>query len=293
MKHERLSKEALKQIKMIAIRTKRLLRGSLVGDSRSALKGTGFEFDQIREYQSGDDVRFIDWKASSRHNNLLVKQYIEERIRTILLAVDVSQSSMFGSGQSLKHDICAQVASILALVAASGKDRCGLILFSDQIEYIIPPGRGEKHAHTIMEALFSFKPQHCKTSMNSLFNKLSSYPQKDAIVFVISDFIDPTLSHKIVSLAARKHDIYAVRCLDSKEKNIDSFGFLYFVDPETGESIVVDARKNNSSLQKHLRDRIIEQNKYLKKTGMSIIEIDNTQDFFSDLILFLRRRMQY
>ena len=130
-----ISKEAFRKIRQIEISTKRLLNGSLVGDSRSAVKGTGLEFDQIRDYQIGDDVRFIDWNASARTNKFLVKQYIEERNRTVLLAVDVSASTLFSSTNYLKSDLVAQIASVLTLVADYGKDHSSLVLFSDEIDY--------------------------------------------------------------------------------------------------------------------------------------------------------------
>src|SRR5665647_3240289 len=145
-----ISSEILKKIKQIEIYTQRLLTGSLVGDSRSAIKGQGLEFDQLREYQMGDDVRFIDWSSSARMDKLLVKQYIEERNRTVLLAVDVSASTFFSSDQELKNESMAQIASVLALVADYGKDHVGLILFSDEIEEFVPPSAGRMHVRLIM-----------------------------------------------------------------------------------------------------------------------------------------------
>src|SRR5579862_8407903 len=140
-----LSPEIIKKIRQIEIATRRLLTGSLVGDSRSAVKGEGFEFDQIRDYQMGDDVRAIDWNSSARMDKLLVKQYIQERNRTVILAVDVSASTLFSSDDALKSDIIAQLASVLALVADYGKDTVSLLLFSDEIELFIPAGRGRQH----------------------------------------------------------------------------------------------------------------------------------------------------
>src|SRR5690606_15018404 len=146
------------KIKQLEIFTRRLLNGSLVGDSRSAIKGTGFEFDQIREYSCGDDIRFIDWKSSARTNKLLVKQYIEERSRTVILAVDVSHSSIFGSGTLGKRDRIAEISCVLALVAQHGKDHVGLLLFSDDVCHYISPGSSLAHIHTIIETILTFDP---------------------------------------------------------------------------------------------------------------------------------------
>src|SRR5258707_662959 len=188
-----ISPEIVSKIKQLEIFTRRLLNGSLVGDSRSAIKGTGFEFDQIREYNFGDDIRFIDWKASARNNKLLVKQYIEERSRTIFLAVDISHSSIFGSGLHNKHSRIVELASVLALVAQHGKDHVGLLMFSDTIASYIPPGNSLHHVHRIMETMLSFKPKQSKTDISKALQHLLSIKKSDAIVFLISDFIDETL----------------------------------------------------------------------------------------------------
>src|SRR6185436_13676142 len=137
--------EVRKKIRHLEISTRRLVSGSLLGDSRSALKGFGFDFDQIREYRAGDDIRFIDWKSSLRTDQLLVKQYIEERNRRIIIAVDISQSSVYGSTHMLRSELNAQIAAVLAFVAAYGNDAVGLLLFSDHVEYFLPPARGRAH----------------------------------------------------------------------------------------------------------------------------------------------------
>src|SRR3990172_8575591 len=173
-----ISPEVRKKIKEIEIHTRRLLRGSMVGDSRSEMKGTGFEFDQIREYSMGDDIRFIDWNASARNNTMLVKQYIEERSRAIFLAVDISASMFLGSGPESKHDIIAQVASVLALVSEAGKDRVGLILFSDEIELYIPPSQGKYHIATIMQELFTHVPRSKKTDISVVLKKLAALKKR-------------------------------------------------------------------------------------------------------------------
>jgi len=292
-KRSTLSKDVLKKIKLITIKTKRLLRGTMAGDSRSALKGTGFEFDQIREYQFGDDVRFIDWKASSRLNNLLVKQYIEERCRTIILAVDVSASGIMGSENSLKRDIFAEVASILTLVTAAGKDRVGLILFTDEIETYIPPARGLNHAHLIMQKLYSHEPTRRTTNVSAPLKKLAQYKQKDAITFLISDFIDTNIDPKLLGHVAQKHELYAIRCLDLNEKKLENFGFIPIEDSETGEQSLLDTRHANGAINSYLTERLQEQSKLFKKKGVRLLEIANNHTFMNDLVRFFKRRMQY
>lgn len=291
---KQLSIQIAKKIKEIEIHTQRLLRGTLVGDSRSATKGTGLEFDQIREYQLGDDVRFIDWKASARMNDLLVKQYIEERSRTVMLAVDVSGSEFFGSEHSLKHDTLAQIASVLALVATAGKDRVGLLLFTDSIELFIPPARGKGHVHKIMQELFSFKPQSKKTDITIAIKKLAQLKQSDMIAFIISDFIDASLNSKYLATLCMKKELVGIRCLDQHEQRLPSVGFLPVIDQETGEQLIVDLRsKKSGMLSKYLAQRIATQDKLLKRSGMTVLDVKNNDTFIGDLIKFFRRRMRY
>lgn len=287
-----LSPDIHKKIKEIEIHTRRLLRNAQIGDARSALKGIGFEFDQIREYQRGDDVRFIDWNASARMDTLLVKQYREERSRTVMLAVDISASNQFGSIDNLKHDTLAQIASVLALVTNSGKDRIGLILFSDIIEEYIPPSRGNNHVQLLMEKVFTATPQRKTTNINTVFQKIATLKYRDIIGFIISDFIDDQVKAAYVAPLCKKHDIIGIRCLDQHEKTIPPIGFLSMQDKETGQSLTLDLRKNEHVVH-FFNERIIEQNKFYKRNGMRLIDTVNNDTFIGDLIRFFRRRMRY
>lgn len=293
-KNNRISADILKKIKHIEIYTRRLLSGSLVGDSRSALKGTGLEFDQIREYQFGDDIRFIDWKASARMDKMLVKQYIEERSRTIYLAVDVSQSRQFSSSKIAKQDLFAQIASVLALVSQYGKDRVGLILFSDEVEKYIPPGCSLSHVRNIMELLFGYQPRKKTTRVSAVLEHLLKLKKKDALVFLISDFIDEKLNDYLAQTASR-YDLVAIRCLDDNEKHLPTVGFITIEDLETGQPIMLDMRKKSgTAIKTFLQKRIVDQDRLLKKYGVDVFDVKLTKhDFISDIVRFFRRRMQY
>lgn len=300
-----LDKDTIRKIRQIEISTRRLLTGSLVGDARSRIKGTGFEFDQIREYQQGDDIRFIDWSASARQNKLLVKEYIEERNRTIILAVDCSASNQFSSNEKLKSEVIAQVASVLALVANYGSDNVSLILFSDRVEKFIPAGRGRNHTRAIMEALFGFKPTRTKTNISCALEHAAKQKRKDGILFLISDFISnfsdtsdsDSANHgfeKSLSIIARMYDTVAIHCCDANEKELPEVGFLPVIDSETGELTIIDTRaKNQKVLQSMLDQRISDQQSLFKKYGVGCLEISNNQPFMGDLIRFFRRRMRY
>ncbi len=289
-----ITSDILHKIKQIEIHTRRLLRSTLVGDSRSAIKGTGFEFDQIREYQFGDDVRFIDWNASARTNSLLVKQYIEERSRTILLAVDISGSNLLGSNNTLKRDTIAQIASVIALITNIGKDRVGLILFSDTVELYIPPSRGQRHVHTIMEQLFGYCTQNKKTNITAALKKLAQLKYKDALVFLISDFIDDTIDPTYVSCIARRYDLIAIRCLDKQEQELPHVGFLPMQDNETGEQLIIDTRSSAiQPVHAFLEERLAKQTKLFKRNGISLLDVANNDSFIGAIIRFLKRRMRY
>lgn len=289
-----LTSNILHKIRQIEVHTRRLLRSALVGDNRSALKGTGFEFDQIRAYQFGDDVRFIDWNASARTNSLLIKQYTEERSRTIILAVDISASTILGSDSSLKRDTIAQIASVLALVTSIGKDRVGLLLFAETVELYIPPARGQNHVHTIMKQVFGYRTEQSKTNITAALKKLAQLKYKDALVFFISDFIDDTIDPTYVSCIAKRYDLVAIRCLDVREQTLPSIGFLPIQDRETGETLTINT--HYAPLQKlhhFLTDRIIQQNKLFKRHGISLLEVDNNDSFIGAIIRFFRQRMHY
>lgn len=288
-----ISDDITRKIRQIEIYTRRLLTGSMVGDTRSAIKGTGYEFDQIREYTVGDDIRFIDWNASARMNTLLIKQYVEERSRTVFLAVDISKSEFFGSAHETKREITAQLASVLALVASYGNDRVGLLLFSDEVEFFLPPGRGKFHVHKLMETVFTYQPKKERTQISAALAHLARLKVRDGVIFLVSDFIDSDFS-TYLPLVARKYDCIAVRCLDKHETKLPSVGFLTIEDIETGVEIEVDMRSNGASaVTDFLEGRVAEQNKLFKKYGIDLLEIADDRPFIADVVRFFRRRMRY
>lgn len=289
--HKTIPEDVIKKIKHIEIYTRRLLKSSLVGNYTVAQKGFGLEFDQIREYQPGDDVRFIDWKSTARSNRVLVKQYYQERSRVIWLAVDVSKSVQFSSSSSTKHDSIAQIASVLSIVADSGKDMVGLILFSDNIEYCLPPQRGRVHLHEIMKQVFAFEPQEGKTNIEKVFKYLMQRRSNEAIVFLISDFIDEGYE-KIIPFFTPWFDLIAIRCLDDIERRFPIVGGLCIQDIETGEMSELD-----SNTQMQLGDfvafHIENQNRLFKKFRIDYLDINPRQPFVGDLIRFFQKRIMY
>ncbi len=288
-----LSSEVMRKIKEIEMHTQRLLSGCLAGDARSAQKGIGFEFDQLREYQPGDDVRFIDWRGSARSNSLLVKQYIEERSRTVLIAVDVSASSFFSSDELLRSELFAQIGSMLSLVAHYGKDRAGLLLFSDEVECYIPPAQGLTHVRSIMQTLFTHKPAGQQTNINVALQKILKVRRKDSVIFLLSDFISPAFEQQLRSVSLL-NELIAVRYVDVNEKRLPTVGFITVEDMETGSAYLVDMRtKGAAALNQFLHERLENQNKLFRKYGIDVLDVAGNKQFISDIVKFFRRRMRY
>lgn len=284
-----ISSELLEKVRRIEIRTKRLLHGTQVGDYHSRQRGYGLEFDQLRNYELGDDVRFIDWKASARMNDLLVKQYIHEFNKTILIALDVSESTVFGSDGALKSEIIAQIATVLTFVGHYAKARVGLILFSDIIELSIAPKNGMKHVQLILEKLWNFKSSSRKTSIKVGLRYLASMAHKDTISFIVSDFIDHGFERDL-NIFAKRYELIAIRCLDAKEKELSFNGFIHAFDPEYQEEILLDMRGN--SYKSLLHQRLYEQNRLFCNYGVDYVDVLPNAEFIDTLVGFFAKRIR-
>ena len=282
-----LSQELLKKIRRVELHTKRILAGCLIGDYRTRTKGFGLEFEQLADYQFGDDIRFIDWKSSARMNKMLIKEYRDERNRTVFLLVDGSQSNWFGSTPQLKKEVIAEIASVLALAAVYNKDHVGMLLFTDKVEQTMPPKGGINHAHKIMQQLFSFEPRAEQTNLTAAFERLARIKRSDALVFVISDFIDETFTDTI-RIVSKKHDLVAIRCLDQYERHLPSIGYVHCQDLETGQDVVIDT----SQLASWYKQRYENQNKFFNKHNIDYLDVTPGKPFIEDIILFLRQRMR-
>lgn len=289
-----ISKKVVQQIKELEIHTKRILSGASIGGSRSRQRGFGFDFDQLRHYQYGDDVRLIDWKSSVRTGDkLLVRQYFEERNREFIICLDVSASTYFGSQSILKQDMMQQIGGALSLAAEYSKDKVGLILFSDRIEKEIPAAKSKQHIHALIETIFSHEPQGKKTDLNVLFDHVAKRVAKRAVIFVISDFIAPDYEKTLKQVAVNK-EVIAVSCSDIQESELSSVGFVWMIDPETSDYALIDARKKNKKvIQETLQERLLFQKKTFHNYKVDFIHIQSKQHFIHDLILFFKKRLMY
>lgn len=284
--------EIAQRIKEIEIYTRSLASGSLVGDTRAPIKGSGFDFDQIREYQQGDDVRFIDWNSSARSDSLRVKEYIEERNRTIIIAVDISPSVFYGSSKKLKISTMSLIASILTLVGEYGKDQVGLVLFGQEVLEYIPPAVGRLHTRRILERLLMVAPAKGATHIKKALDFLGQIKKRNAVIFFISDFIDSGYESTL-KVVAYTYDFVAICLADSKEIALDAIGFLPVQDSETGQTVLLDARKKGvpliaACLQKYQKDF----QKMCASNGVDMIQLRSDESSMANLVHFLRRRMR-
>jgi len=286
-----ISPEILKKIQEIKIRTRRVMNGTLVGGHVTKQKGSGFEFDQIRAYSYGDDIRFMDWNSSARSGKLLVRQYLDEKNRTIILCLDVSASTFFASTDQSTSDTMQQITAILAFVAEFEQDNVGLILFSDRIEKFIPPSRGHKHTMYIMETIFSCKPQQKKTDISVLCRYLIESFTKESAVVIISDFLTDDFQKSLKQLVC-KREVIAVRCLDAMIRNIPAVGYVWGQDSETGQTALLQFSQSQAKeLQKKLQDRLKKQDELLRQCDIDCVDIIPDKTFIQSLILFFKRRM--
>jgi uncharacterized protein (DUF58 family) len=234
-----LPKEISQKIRRIQITTNRLVNESLAGEYHSVFKGRGMEFDEVREYQHGDDVRAIDWNVTSRAGHPYIKRYVEERELTVILLIDASASGNFGSAGKLKSEITAEISALLAFSAIKNNDRVGAILFTDRVEKFIPPRRGSTHVLRVIREVLFHKPQHRGTRIEKALEHLNLVVSKRAVVFLISDLLDQHFEQSLKA-SNRKHDIVILQVTDAREKELPKVGILELRDAETGEIIRVD-----------------------------------------------------
>lgn len=288
-----LPPEIMKQIHLIHLRTNRMANDLLQGSYHSAFKGYGMEFDQVREYEAGDDVRLIDWNVTARMDAPYVKQYIEEREITVILVVDVSASGSFGSIQQLKKEIAAEFAAVIAYSAIKNKDKIGLIMFSDQMELYIPPRKGRNHVWKVIREILTYKPQHRGTDINAGLNYLNKMIKRKAITFLISDFLAQNFE-KSLSLSNQRHDLIAVPIVDPRERELPPVGVIEMCDPESGNFVVVDTL--NQDVRTHFKAMRLDYETKLRanfrKAAVDELWIQAGQSYLISLIRLFQKRGQ-
>ena len=283
----KLNPDILQKVRSVEIHTRRLLSGTLIGDHSSAKKGFGLDFDQLRDYQVGDDVRHIDWNSTARSDRTLVREYTEERNRTIMLVVDGSASMKYGSSDELKSDIAAQVGSVLALVADYSRDNVGMVLVGNNTKQVVPPKRGRAHVHYIMETLFMHQPKG-KVSLEKGLADVLRMNRKDMIVFVISDFLTAGYE-SVLKMISKRHETILIHCFDPLEVALPNCGLLPIQDPETGDMIVIST--GSKELNHFLKKQQYDIEDLCKRSKVERLSLQIDQPFIGQLIRFFRMRM--
>jgi len=286
-----LTKELLKQVRQIEIRTKGLVNQVFSGEYHSVFKGRGMEFSEVREYQFGDDIRNIDWNVTARFGHPFIKIFEEERELTVILMVDLSGSLIFGSVDKTKQQIAAEISAILAFSAMKNNDKVGLILFTDKIEKFVPPRKGRKHVLRIIREVLSFEPEGKSTNLKTALEYMNNAIKRRSIVFLLSDFMDSGYE-KILRIVGKRHDLIGMVLNDKREDEIPDVGLVKFTDAETGTERWIDTgdRRTRFLFKKmRVRDRENLQSLFLS-SRLDNIEIETGQNYIKPLVRFFRMR---
>ncbi|MCE9533595.1 MAG: DUF58 domain-containing protein [Planctomycetes bacterium] len=286
-----LPADLMRQIRRLQWRARRAVHSLLGGEYHSVFKGTGLSFEEVREYQPGDDVRSIDWNVTARTGSPFIKRYVEERELTVLLLVDVSGSQDFGTRKQAKRSVAGELAALIAFSAIANNDRVGLIAFSDAVERFVPPAKGAKHVLRLLRDILYFEPERRGTSLRAGLDYLNQVQCRRAIVFVISDFADAGYEASF-RLAGHKHDLVAVRVNDPRELELPNVGLVQTVDSETGLACLLDT--SNAGVRQEFADNATTRDAALKKLMRSaktdLIDVSTDGGHFDALVRFFRRR---
>ena len=285
------TKELLKKVRKIEIKTKRLSDHIFGGEYQSTFKGRGMAFSEVRQYQFGDDVRAIDWNVTARYNDTFIKEFEEERELTMMLIIDISGSNFFGSDSLFKNEYVTELAATLAFSATKNNDKVGLILFTDNVELYIPPKKGKSHVLRIIRELLEFKSESKKTDINIPLKFVSNILKNRSIAFIISDFISKDYSNSL-KIFSSKHDVTGIRIYDKTEEIIPNLGVIDITDNETGAKLTVNTGSKNvtkkySEYYNSKRDEFID---FFKKSGSGIIECNTQDDYQKKLLKYFRSR---
>lgn len=284
--------ELLKKVRQIEIKTRGLSNNIFAGQYHSAFKGRGMAFSEVREYQFGDDIRDIDWNVTARYTKPYIKVFEEERELTVMLMVDVSGSSVFGTQHALKKEVITEIAATLAFSAIQNNDKIGVIFFSDKIEKFIPPQKGKRHILYIIRELIEFTPQNKATDISQALRYISNAMKRRCTAFLISDFIDPNNLKDALTIANNKHDLVAVQVYDHREKELPAVGLMKVKDAETQADKWIDTSSSKvrnqyknwwNELQYKVQDA-------MKKSRVDFVSIATDDDYVLELMKLFKRR---
>ena len=288
-----MSKEILKKVRQIEIRTKNVVNDFFGGDYHSNFKGRGMTFSEVREYVPGDDVRSIDWNVTARTGKPHIKIFEEERELSVLILIDVSSSGVFGSKKDLKIDLGVEIAAMLSFSAIKNNDKVGLALFSDKIEKYIPPKKGKKHVLRLITDIVNhdFENSNKRTSIKTAIDFANKISKRKSVIFLISDFIDDNFWNELKFLNF-KHDVVGLQIYDSYERNFPNVGLINIHDSETGENTWIDttSKKNRDKFQKNSEEKLDKFSMKCKNIGFDLLQLNTDDDYIKFLMQFFRSR---
>jgi len=286
-----LPTELMRQIRRLQLRARRAVQTLLGGEYHSVFKGTGLSFEEVREYQPGDDVRTIDWNVTARMSHPFIKRFVEERELTVLLIADVSGSHRFGTQQHAKRTVAAELAALIAFSAIANNDRVGLIACTETVERFVPPAKGSRHVLRLLRDILFFEPEKKGTSLRTGLEYLNQVQRRRAIVFLVSDFLDQGYEQAF-RLAGRKHDLIAVRVADERENTLPDVGLLQVEDAETGQQMLIDT--HSPEFRRRYAARAQERHEGVKRLTRScqvdLIEVATDGKHFDALVRFFQMR---
>ncbi|MBX9742160.1 MAG: DUF58 domain-containing protein [Chthoniobacterales bacterium] len=286
------SQEIRKKIRRIELRTRHLVQDSLAGQYQSVFKGQGMNFEEVRPYTPGDEIRSIDWNVTARTGEPFIKKFTEEREVTVMILLDVSASGNFGSVQESKREIAAEVGALLAFSAIYNNDKVGLLLFSDQIELFIPPKKGRVHNLRLIHELFYFQSKSSKTNIEQALNYLNKVLHRQTILFLISDFLDNNDFSKPLAVTAKRHDVIALPIVDPVEEMLPDVGVITLEDPETGEQIEINTSSASlrEKYQQAAHRRSLDLKHFLAARRIDTVPLRTEEDYLPTLRSFFARR---
>jgi uncharacterized protein (DUF58 family) len=285
------TRELLKKVRLIEIKTRGVVNQIFSGEYHSVFKGRGMEFSEVREYQFGDDIRTIDWNVSARFNHPFVKVFEEERELTVMLVVDLSRSGDFGTGRQMKNEIAAEICAVLAFSAIKNNDKVGLILFTDRIEKFVPPKKGRAHILRIIRELVSFTAAGRGTNIRQALEYFNHVNKKRSIAFLISDFIDEGYEN-ILRIISKKHDVIAVELSDPREEELPAIGLMKLRDAETDRERWIDTGDPavRMEFERYWRDRKANRKSVFLRSKVDAIPVRVDRPYIKPIVDFFKRR---
>jgi uncharacterized protein (DUF58 family) len=286
-----LTREVMRQVRRLQLRARRAVEDLLGGLYRSIFKGTGIAFEEVREYQPGDEIRSIDWNVTARMGHPFIKRFVEERELTVVFLLDASASMSFGSILQSKRDVVAELAALLALCAVSNNDKVGLILTAGAVDRYVPPRKGPRHALRLIRDLFVHQPHDAGTNLRAGFDFLNKVLHRRALVFVFSDFVDAGYE-KAMQRTARRHDVVAVTIRDPREDALPDVGLLEVHDPESGQAVTVDTgrRDFHEALEAQRQERLTAFQRWTRAHHIDVLATSTGGRHLDDLMRFFQQR---